>query len=135
MVRFEHFLQDGYICLNLFKKRTIIWLIIPFILCNHYISSGNGQGGSRTDNRIEYEYMVPEVSFDMFLKLMSVICNFILGYRYQICLSSQNELSFHRKMNIMESQKTLNCQDKVIFRQNTKPKPESPRLIFSRKEF
>ena len=68
MVRFEHNLKVGYICLDLLTKRIILWFIIPFILCNHYISSGNGQGGSRTDNRIEYEAMAPEVSLDNFLK-------------------------------------------------------------------
>ena len=78
MVRFKYNLKDGYICLDLVTKRMILWFIIPFILCNHYITPGTGQGGSRTDNRIEYEYMVTEVSFDMCLKLMSVICNFIL---------------------------------------------------------
>ena len=76
MVRFEHNLKVGYICLDLLTKRIILWFIIPFILCNHYISSGNGQGGSRTtDDRIEYEAMAPEVSFVMLKKLMAVICN------------------------------------------------------------
>ena len=68
MVRFKYNLEDGYICLDLVTKRMILWFIIPFILCNHYISSGNGQGGSRTDNRMEYEAMAPEVSLYNFLK-------------------------------------------------------------------
>ena len=68
MVRFEYNLADGYICLDLVTKRMILWVIIPFILCNRYISSGNGQGGSRTDNRMEYEAMALDVSLDNFLK-------------------------------------------------------------------
>ena len=68
MVRFEHNSKVGYICLDLLTKRIILWFIIPFILCNHYISSGNGQAGSRTDNRMEYEAMALDVSLDNFLK-------------------------------------------------------------------
>ena len=68
MVRFKYNLKDGHICLDLVTKRMILRFIIPFILCNHYISSGNGQGGSRTDNRMEYEAMAPEVSLYNFLK-------------------------------------------------------------------
>ena len=75
MVRFEYNLKVGYICLDLLTKRIILWFIIPFILCNHYISSDNGQGGSRTtDDRMEYEAMAPEVSFVMLKILMAVIC-------------------------------------------------------------
>ena len=68
MVRFKYNLKDGYICLDLVTKRMILWFIIPVILCNHFISSGNGQGGSRTDNRMEYEAMAPDVSLDNCLK-------------------------------------------------------------------
>ena len=133
MIRFEYNLEDGYICLDLVTKRMILWFIIPFILCNHYISSGNGQAGSRTDNRMEYEAMAPDVSLDNILKTNGCYLEF---YWYQIHWSSKNKLSFYRKMNIMGWQIILKCQDysEDILGENTKMKLESPRMIFTRTE-